>query len=68
MTPRMLTVWISAAMVVILVVAWASHRRADARPEVPTLSAFAQQVDLTPLERIAVQQEGRLKSFTSYAS
>ncbi len=68
MTPRMLTVWISAAMVVVLVVAWVLHRRADARPELPALSAFAQQVDLTPLDRIAVQQEGRLKSFASYAS
>ena len=68
MTPRMLTVWISAAMVMVLVVAGALHRRAKAQPEVPAMSAFAQQVDLTPLDRIAVQQEGRLKSFTSYAS
>lgn len=37
------------------------------RPATPPLSDFAREVDLTPLAKIAVHSEGRLKSYGSFA-
>jgi cytochrome c-type biogenesis protein CcsB len=42
--------------------------QAARQPQAPPRSAFAKQVDLSPLGRIAVHDEGRLKSFDSFAS
>ena len=42
--------------------------RAGRQAETPSRSAFAEQVDLSPLGRIAVHEDGRVKSFDSFAS
>jgi cytochrome c-type biogenesis protein CcsB len=68
MTRRMLIVSVSAAVLGVLLVAWVWYRGAAARPAVSEPSAFARQVDLAPLGRVAVYEEGRVKSFDSYAS
>lgn len=68
MTPRMVIVSsIFAGLAAILIaVIWAG--RARAAPDVAATSAFAGEVDLTPLDRVAVHDDGRLKSFGSFAS
>jgi cytochrome c-type biogenesis protein CcsB len=68
MTRRMLIVSVTAAVLAVLLVSWVSYRRAAARPVVGEPSAFAREVDLKPLGRVAVYDEGRLKSFDSHAS
>lgn len=68
MTRRMILVsGGAAAAAVLLIAAMVIHHRMTA-PEPPVRSAFAQQVDLAPLGRVAVYEEGRLKSFDSFAS
>ena len=42
-------------------------KRIGDRPPRPEASAFAQAVDLTPLDRVAVHSDGRLRSFESHA-
>jgi cytochrome c-type biogenesis protein CcsB len=68
MTQRMLLVSGSAVVLSVLLVLWVSYRREANRPPAAEPSAFAQAVDLTPLGRVAVYEQGRLKSFDSYAS
>ncbi|MHC4710173.1 MAG: hypothetical protein ACYTA3_07065, partial [Planctomycetota bacterium] len=68
MTRRMLIVSVFAAVLAVLLVSWVSYRRAATRPAVGEPSAFAREVDLTPLGQVAVYEEGRLKSFDSFAS
>jgi cytochrome c-type biogenesis protein CcsB len=64
----MLLVSVTAAALLVLVVGAVWYRQMTARPVLAERSAFARQVDLTPLGRIAVHEEGRLKSFDSFAS
>jgi cytochrome c-type biogenesis protein CcsB len=52
----------------VLLVSAAWWRAAGSRPAAPDRSAFALDVDLAPLGRIAVWEQGRLKSFDSFAS
>ncbi|MHC4217023.1 MAG: cytochrome c biogenesis protein CcsA [Planctomycetota bacterium] len=68
MTRRMMIVSLTAAVLAVLAVSWASYRRAANQPAIPEPTAFAREVDLTPLGRVAVYEEGRLKSFDSFAS
>ena len=68
MTPRMLVTSVVATALALLVIMTVSYRNAAARPPEPERSAFAQAVDLTPLAGTAVHENGRLKSFDSYAS
>jgi cytochrome c-type biogenesis protein CcsB len=68
MTRRMLIVSVAAVALGVLLVAAISYRKAAARPPAAERSAFARQVDLSPLSRVAVYEEGRLKSFDSFAS
>ncbi|MHC4804106.1 MAG: hypothetical protein ACYTFF_18675, partial [Planctomycetota bacterium] len=68
MTLRMLFVSVSAVVLAVLLVSWVSYRRAATQPAAGELSAFAREVDLAPLGRVAVYEEGRVKSFDSYAS
>ncbi|MHC4208843.1 MAG: cytochrome c biogenesis protein CcsA [Planctomycetota bacterium] len=68
MTRRMVIVSVSAAVLSALLVAWVWYRGAAARPAAPEPSAFALAVDLAPLGRVAVYEQGRLKSFDSFAS
>ncbi len=68
MTQRMAVVSIVAAALVLLVVAAVTYRQLAGRPEPAQRSAFAQKVDLAPLARIGVYEQGRLKSFDSFAS
>jgi cytochrome c-type biogenesis protein CcsB len=64
----MLAVTVGFASIVVLSIAAMALRREATRPAAPEPSAFAQQVDLAPLGRVAVYDEGRLKSFDSFAS
>ncbi|MCH8165201.1 MAG: cytochrome c biogenesis protein CcsA [Planctomycetes bacterium] len=68
MTQRMAVVSIVAAALVLLVVAAVTYRQLAGRPEPAQRSAFAMEVDLAPLARIGVYEQGRLKSFDSFAS
>lgn len=63
---RTIRVWIVAAAIVGML-SWTVARRLSARPDMGRPSAFAQAVDLSPLSRVAVHTEGRLKSFDSFA-
>jgi cytochrome c-type biogenesis protein CcsB len=64
----MVNVSVAAAALSVLLVAWVWYRAAAARPAAPEPSGFAREVDLAPLGRVAVYEEGRLKSFDSFAS
>ncbi|MCZ6735650.1 MAG: cytochrome c biogenesis protein CcsA [Planctomycetota bacterium] len=68
MTQRMAVVSIVAAALVLLAVAAVTYRQLAGRPEPAQRSAFALEVDLAPLARIGVYEQGRLKSFDSFAS
>jgi cytochrome c-type biogenesis protein CcsB len=68
MTRRMLIVSLSASVLAVVLVWWVSYRRIATRPAAPAPSSFARQVDLTPLGRVAVYEDGRVKSFDSFAS
>ncbi len=68
MTPRMLFVTLGFTLLVALSIAFMVLRRESTRPQAPEPSAFSRQVDLAPLGRVAVYEEGRLKSFDSFAS
>ncbi len=68
MTARMSVVSAVAVGLGVLLVVAVVLRRAATRPPSPPPSAFALQVDLAPLERVAVHDNGRLKSFGSFAS
>jgi len=67
-TRRMLLVTLGFAGLVALTIVTMSLRREATRPAAPEPSAFAAQVDLSPLGRVAVYDDGRLKSFDSFAS
>ena len=55
-------------MVLVAVVAYAGWQVANRPPKVKLVSSsFAQKVDLSPFYRIAVQANGRLRSFESHA-
>ncbi len=68
MTRRMLVVALGFAGLVALAIAAVALRREATRPEALEPSVFARQVDLSPLGRVAVYEDGRLKSFDSFAS
>ena len=65
MNPR-LRVALVAALLVAGLAALIAGRMAN-RPPRPEPTAFAQQVDLTPLAQSAVHARGRLKSFHSFS-
>jgi cytochrome c-type biogenesis protein CcsB len=60
-------VWICAGLVMGAVLAFVALRIGQRGHDAPPPSAFAQQVDLAPLETLAVHTEGRLKSYHSFA-
>ncbi len=72
MTRRMVVVSVGAVVVVILAIVAVVQRNrvAQAEPSARTeaRSRFAAQLDLNPLSRISVYEDGRLKSFDSFAS
>lgn len=55
------------AMVMLAIVAYGGYRLASRAPKAAGPSTFAQQVNLDPLYRTAVQADGRLRSFESHA-
>jgi cytochrome c-type biogenesis protein CcsB len=63
---RAFLVWGVATILFAAFAGWVAARIVGG-PAGPQPSAFAQQVDLTPLERTAVYTQGRLKSFPSFA-
>jgi cytochrome c-type biogenesis protein CcsB len=67
-TRRMAIVSAAAAAVFVLLVAAVWLRVAASRPAPAERSPFAMAVDLSPLGRIAVWEQGRLKSFDSFVS
>ncbi len=68
MTRRLFVVAASAVALVVLLLSTLVYGRLARRPAAPPPSAFAAEVNLAPLGRIAVHEEGRLKSFDSFAS
>ena len=68
MTQRMLTVCSVTVALLVGLVLFITVRRAANRPAAPERSQFAQQVDLSPMDRVAVYEQGRLKSYDSFAS
>ncbi len=62
----MVGVLVAAAAVAVLLIVVVMQRAR--RPDEPAPSAFASAVDLSPLSRVAVYEEGRLKSFESFAN
>ena len=68
MTQRMLVTSVVASVLAIVTIMGVWARRAMTRPLAPAPSAFAGAVDLTPLASVAVHEDGRLKSFESFAS
>ncbi len=68
MTTRMAAVATSAAGLGVIVIALAFAGRARSELAAPEPTRFAREVDLSPLDRVAVHEEGRLKSFNSFAS
>jgi cytochrome c-type biogenesis protein CcsB len=68
MTPRMLVTSVAAGALAVLAIMAVWYRHASSRPPVPEHSSFVQDVDLTPLGGVAVHENGRLKSFDSFAS
>ena len=68
MTRRMAIVSVTAVVLCVLLVSAMWFSAARSRPAAPERSAFAQEVDLTPLGRMAVWEQGRLKSYDSFAS
>ncbi|MFG0273465.1 MAG: cytochrome c biogenesis protein CcsA [Phycisphaerales bacterium] len=63
---RAFLVWGVATVLFAALAGWVTARIAGAGAG-PQPSAFAQQVDLTPLKHTAVYTQGRLKSFPSFA-
>ena len=68
MTQRMVTVCAVTVSLFLGLLMFIMVRRAANRPTAPERSQFAQQVDLSPLDRVAVYEQGRLKSYDSLAS
>jgi len=72
MTRRMVLVSGGAAALTVLLIMSIVYRHRTSQPAVsPALearAAFARQLDLKPLGRISVYEDGRLKSFDSFAS
>ncbi len=68
MTPRMMFVSVTAVSLAALMVVGVWYRRWSTQPVVPPPTAFAQEVDLAALNEIAVYEQGRIKSFASFAS
>lgn len=66
MTRRMLIVSVTVLALAVMLITTAVLRREGAPRPQP--SAFARAVDLSPLGRVAVYEEGKLKSFDSFAS
>lgn len=58
--------WIDL-MVVAAIVGYAGWKSSHRYPAPRELSAFVRNVDLSPLHRVAVQADGRLRSFESHA-
>lgn len=55
-------------MVILLIVGYAGYRRmASATPSTVVSSAFVREVNLEPLNKIAIHADGRLRSFESHA-
>jgi cytochrome c-type biogenesis protein CcsB len=72
MTRRMVLVSGGAAALVVLLITSVVYRHRTSQPERSPLlearAAFAAQLDLKPFSRISVYEDGRLKSFDSFAS
>ena len=72
MTRRMVMVSMAAVVVVILTIVSIVERSRAGQAQLSVRSeartSFAQQLDLDPLSRISVYEDGRLKSFDSFAS
>ncbi|MEE8460352.1 MAG: hypothetical protein V3S08_10775, partial [Phycisphaerales bacterium] len=72
MTRRMVLVSGGAVALTVLMIMSVVYRHRMSQPEMsPVLearAAFAAQLDLNPLARISVYEDGRLKSFDSFAS
>ena len=72
MTKRMAIVSIGAVALAALLIATVVYRHRASRPEssaqFDARSAFSAQLDLDPLGMLSVYEDGRLKSFDSYAS
>lgn len=66
MSPK-LRVWVTS-IALILLLGWPVAQRMADRPEAPEPSEFAREIDLSPLESIAVQHQGRFKSYFSFAN
>lgn len=62
---RLLVCSIGLAMIALAGIALAGNARGAA--DTQSAGAFSNQVDLSPLDSVAVQTEGRLKSFSSFA-
>ena len=56
------------SVLIVLPLVWGVMKRMGARPEASELSVFAQQVDLSPLDHVAVYRDGRVKSYGSFAN
>lgn len=67
MNRRMVIVSSSAAAAALLLILAMVYRRQADRPAAPQPSAFARAVDLSPLDRVAAYDDGRLKSYESFA-
>lgn len=64
---RALLVWICAGVLVGAMIAAVGVRVVQSSRAGPAPTSFAAQVDLSPLETVAVHTEGRLKSYPSFA-
>ena len=72
MTRRMASVSIGAVAVVVLLITTVMYRHGASKPEssvqFESRARFAAQLDLDPLGKLSVYEDGRLKSFDSFAS